>query len=226
MGKSSGGRKCERSKIGQQRERVALDSRNPGGTHPTNDERRTAETRRKTEQTEGGNGDTAGSTANSEEKRTRKRGGGMVIENDGSKTDSQRARKQRRTRETEELPDQSRQARIYMENAQRGESLRKLSSAVGKRWTAIEEGWDKATTQLTNELSARELEIPLSTAEAMLKQTMKTAKRMARGLPGQSTVMTETMRTTNAAGKKLRTSSSGAEKRVKEKAWQDSTRCA
>ena len=60
------------------------------------------------------------------------------------------------------------------------------------------------TTHLTNERSMRESEIPLSTTEAMLKQTIKTAKQMARGPPGQSAEMAKT---TNASSQKLGTSS-------------------
>ena len=106
-------------------------------------------------------------------------GGGMVVRYDRSDTDGRRIVEIENPNKIE--PDANERSHTEAEVKKREKSLENLGNAVEEQWSSIEEAWDIVTTQLPNEQSVREMEIPLKMAEAMLKRTIQTAERMANG---------------------------------------------
>jgi len=135
-------------------------------------------------------------------------GGIMNAESDKSQTEGRRGSEAQREHRAEEKPSAENRAKTNPQRAddagerprekvesnveeqshvgaERERSLGRLGDAVERQWSSIEEAWDIAITHLPDEQSVRKMEMPLKTAEAMLKRALQTTERMAREPDGK-----------------------------------------
>ena len=61
--------------------------------------------------------------------------------------------------------------------------LGQLNDSISRYWSCIEALWDKAVTRLSGKKTVQSLEVPLSAAWMMIKQTLRTSERMVEVLP-------------------------------------------